>query len=189
MLLQLKVKGLSDHDVLRIFKLSIVLLLVIPAGTSGAVDWIGQWKWEEQRDRITDRIVYLAHAKTLRTWIGGSSDINSASVLVYCSGRAAGIIFLWSRSAAGTKNLEVAFRFQGQPGHVTKARYVTRTKQETTDAADVRVFLDGLSKSNRLYVRTTSDLYGMSEADFRLGGSSEIVRLVRDACPALATTG
>jgi hypothetical protein len=186
MLLQLKVTALSGQDVLRILKLSIVLLLAIPAGTSIAADWIGQWKWEQQRDRITDRIVYLAHVKTLRTWVGASSDINSASVLVYCSGRAAGIIFLWSRSAAGTKNLEVAFRFQGQPGHITKARYVTRTKQETTDPKDVRIFLDGLSKSDRLYVRAMSDLYGMSEAEFRLGGSSEIVRRIRAACPVLA---
>ncbi len=166
--------------------LSLALLTTLSCQWGAAAQWVGQWKWEEQRDKITDRPVYLGYVNTLRTSVGGSGDISAASVLVYCSGSEAAVGFLWSRSAAGSKNLSVAFRFHGQPGHVTKARYVKRTEQRTTDPEDVRRFLDGLSKSDRLYVRATSDLYGTSEASFRLGGGIEIVRRLRTACPTLA---
>jgi hypothetical protein len=178
----------------RVSKLCGMVLVVSLAWLADAgAQWVpgfttGRWIWEEQRDKITDQVIYVGYVNTLRTSIGGSSDINGASVLVYCSGNEAAVVFLWSRSAAGTKNLSVAFRFEGQPGHVTKARYVKRTKQETTDLGDVRLFLDGLAKSDRLYVRATSDLYGTSEAGFRYRGGAEIVNRLRAACPILAAT-
>jgi hypothetical protein len=145
-----------------------------------------RWVWKEERDKITDQTIYLGHVTALQTTISASKYINGAAVVVFCGDNEAAVVFLWGRSAAGTKSLNVAFRFDGQPGHVTKSRYVTRNKQETTDLGDVRRFLDGLSKSNGLYVRATSDLYGTSEASFRFRGGAEIVHRLRTACPILA---
>jgi hypothetical protein len=69
--------------------------------TDAMAQWIpafttGRWIWEEQRDKITDQTIHLGYINTLRTSIGGSSDINGASALVYCSGGDAGLVFLWS---------------------------------------------------------------------------------------------
>jgi hypothetical protein len=145
--------------------------------------------WEEQRDKITDVPIYVGYVHTLQTSIAGSSELDVATVLVYCVGPEPAIEFRRGHPAAGSKNLNVAFRFEGQPGHNTKARYLNRTEQRTTDVSDVRLFLDGLAKSSRLYVRVTSDLYGISSASFKLRGGTEIVERLRKACPVLAVGG
>jgi hypothetical protein len=169
----------------------VALLIGLAWPVSGGAQWIpgyptGRWMWEEQRDRITDIPIRVGYVHTFQASIAGNSEPDVATVLVYCVGPDPALEFRWGRSAAGSKNLNVAFRFEGQPGHVTKARYLNRTEQRTTDVADVRIFLDGLAKSSRLYVRATSDLYGISAASFRLRGGTEIVERLRRTCPILA---
>ena len=167
------------------------LLIGVAWPVSGCAQWIpgdptGRWMWEEQRDKITDIPIRVGYVHTFQASIAGNSEPDVATVLVYCVGPDPALEFRWGRSAAGSKNLNVAFRFEGQPGHVTKARVINRTGQRTTDVADVRIFLDGLAKSSRLYIRATSDLYGISAASLKLRGGTEIVERLPTTCPILA---
>jgi hypothetical protein len=101
---------------------------------------------------------------------------------LYCIGGRSALLVLWSSNAAGSKNLVLDFRFAGQPGHVTHARYRNRMIQQTTDPEDIRAFLDGAAKSNNLYVRVSSDLYGTSDANFSLRGGKEMVARFEKVC-------
>jgi hypothetical protein len=155
-----------------------------------ASQWIlgfppGRWEFEVKRDKITDLPFYLAKAHTKRAVIAGRRGDYLVGIGLSCFKGKGAFGVRWSASAAGSKNLVLEFRFDGQPGYRTEARYVNRSEQETTSVDDVRQFLHGANRSEGLYVRVTSDLYGVSEAYFVVRGGRDIVNKFRAACPAM----
>lgn len=144
-----------------------------------------RWDFEVRRDKITDLPFHIAQVATRRTLVAGQRV--EARVGIWCFQGKGTIRVRWGGAAAGSKNLVLEFRFDGEPGHRTKARYVKRSEQETTNVEDLRQFFKGMERSDGFYLRVISDLYGVSEAYFTTRGGREVVAKFRAACPAMVS--
>lgn len=143
-----------------------------------------RWRWVESVDPITDaRVVqtYVATVDIAGTILGSAE----ARVMLTCTNRKASITIDWSFKAAGTANLTVDYRFDGQPGRSLRARYVNRTRQQSVDQGDVRQFLADARNASRLMVRVDSDLYGPVSATFAAKAGADMVSRFVAACPAV----
>jgi len=142
-----------------------------------------RWRWVESIDPISDapvRQAYVATVDIADTVLG----TEEARVLLTCAGANASITVDWSFKAAGSANLVLEYRFDGQPGRRLNARYVNRFRQQSTDAGDVRRFLADASMSKRLVVRIDSDLSGPSSATFAAGAGPDMAARFVAACPS-----
>jgi hypothetical protein len=169
--------------------LAIIALLSV-APTALSANFLNlpivRWKWTEEVDKITGAVHSFTYITTTRVDIAGSFLGHEALVALSCFRGKAGLIFEWSARAAAQKNLLVQYRFAGQPGHATEARYVNRTKQASLSLSDVRQFLAESQVSDSLYVRVYSDSYGTAEANFKAYGGKEMAAKFIAACPDAA---
>lgn len=143
-----------------------------------------RWDWRESVDPITDEVVRVGTILTTRVNISGEEYGHQARVRVVCVSGKSAIIVDWSSRVAAKKNLALEYRFAGQPGRRTNIRYINRTKQSTTDTADIRQFLADARVSNSLYVRVSSDTYGVSEATFTTRAGEDLFDHFVAVCPS-----
>lgn len=171
---------------------------IFAAGLAALGGWLGadvvladpldvfrtRWRWAESVDAISDAPVkqaYVATADIADTVLG----TEEARVLLTCVGGNASITVYWSFKAAGSANLVLEYRFDGQPGRRLNARYVNRYRQQSSDAEDVRRFLADARMSKRLVVRVDSDLSGPSSATFAAGAGPDMAARFVAACPSV----
>lgn len=159
--------------------------LLLP--TASTAEWIDAalspgWHWSEARDPITDAVIRRAYV--LSTAVNGPAfGSDQARVLLTCVAGRSTITVEWTIKAAGKVNLVLAYRFEGRPGRKLNARYVNRGSQQSAAIADVRQFLKDAAISHGLYVRVTSDAFGVSEATFKAGAGADMVARFAAACP------
>jgi hypothetical protein len=142
-----------------------------------------RWRWAESVDPISDAPVRQAYVATVDI-AGRLLGTDESRVLLTCVDGKASITIDWSFRVAGSANLVVEYRFDGRPGRSLKARYVNRTRQQSADIGDVRLFLSDARQATRLFVRVDSDLYGPSSATFAAAAGPDMVRRFVAACPA-----
>jgi hypothetical protein len=115
-----------------------------------------------------------------------AAGLEEVRLALTCRGGKPVVDIEWSFKAAGNANLTLEYRFAGRPGRSLKARYVNRTRQQTTDLAGIRQFLADARASDGLRLRVTSDLYGVREAAFKAAAGPDIYRRFTAACPVAA---
>ena len=132
-----------------------------------------RWQWSEGIDRITDQKVSRAILRTVEI-VDMQLGLGEARLALACTGGVAVMNIDWSFKAAGRTNLTLEYRFAGHPGRSLKVRYVNRSREEVTDLGGIRRFLADARLSDRLRLRVTSDLAGVTEATFRAAAGADI---------------
>ncbi len=144
-----------------------------------------RWQWMDGVDRITGQRVSRAILRTVEI-ADVPLGLEEARLALTCTGGTPVMDIDWSFKAAGRAHLTLAYRFAGRPGRSLTARYVNRTSQRVSDVAGIRRFLADARLSNRLRLRVTSDLSGVTEATFRAAAGADIYRRFTAACPVAA---
>ena len=144
-----------------------------------------RWQWSEGVDRIADRRVSRAILRTVEI-ADRQLGLEEARLALTCTGGTPVIDIDWSFKAAGRAHLRLEYRFAGQPGRSLDVLYVNRTSQRVSDLSGIRRFLADARLSDRLRLRVTSDLSGVSEATFRAAAGADIYRRFTAACPVAA---
>ena len=144
-----------------------------------------RWQWSEGIDRITDQKVSRAILRTVEI-VDMQLGLGEARLALACTGGVVVMNIDWSFKAAGRTNLSLEYRFAGHRGRSLKARYVNRSREEVTDLGGIRRFLADARLSDRLRLRVTSDLAGVTEATFRAAAGADIVRRFTAASPVAA---
>lgn len=161
--------------------LAIFFVPVLPA--SALLNGPFAWRWSETRDPINDRVIHTASVATLGFKLNGATRIALVTVILACANGEPVLVFDWEEKVAGSRGLIVEYRFDGRPGRRTKANYVRRSRQSTSDLADIRQFLADASVSDGLYVRVQSPAFGSAEARFHARGGGALAARFAQYCP------
>ena len=143
-----------------------------------------RWHGVSTSDAITDGAILGMYVVTSE--INGRYSSDLSRLMLICESGKARLRLEWTFKAAGSANLSVEYRFEGQPGRAIKARYVNRSEEEATSESDIRQFLtDAGTGSRSLMARVSSDIGGVSTAKFRTRGGPDMVKKFTIACPGV----
>ncbi len=168
------------------FTLLVTALPIAAHASEVRLNQSGSWQYSESRDAISNAIVRSAQVGTISIRRNERPEITAATVIVGCAEARPFMVFDWDVKVAAKAGLVVQYRFEGISGRKVKAKYVRRTRQTATNAADVRQFLSDAANSDRLYLRVLSDQYGAVEAWFSTRGGAELAAVFGGFCPSVA---
>jgi hypothetical protein len=167
------------------------LLLVIlsgPAWSGNSIWWDAmfndRWQGDLATDPMTDeKVLYMSVTSTN---INRRTGFDLARVYLTCRSGKPRMVIEWGFKAAGSANLVAQYRFAGKPGRTLKVRYVNRTLQESTVAADIHQFIADAIGSDSLSVQVSSDLLGINTAEFKTKLGESMAAHFGESCPAVA---
>lgn len=165
-----------------------LMLLSGPAWPGNSIWWDAmfndRWQGDLATDPMTDeKVLFMSVASTN---INRRSGVDLARVYLECRSGKARMVIEWGFKAAGSANLIAQYRFAGKPGRTLKVRYVNRTLQETTSAADIHQFIADAIGSDSLSVQVSSDLLGTNTAEFKTKLGASMASHFGEACSAVA---
>ena len=144
----------------------------------------GNWRIENSIDRITAAPVSSA-------LVGTRSVANSlipfpqpALLQLICFKGAPIVRFSFQFKVGSTRNAELGYAFDKNPGREPKVRFVEGWRNVVIeDGGEVARFVQDLSAASDLYIRIRSLNAGRTSAEFAVAGAAEAIRQAYAQCP------
>jgi hypothetical protein len=145
----------------------------------------GNWKIENQVDRITGAPLASAYLMTRNSSNSGVPLAHPAMLQVLCFKDQPAIRISFEFKVGSEKNAVFGYRFDEKPGHESDARFVQDYKTVVIeDKAEVDRFIGEMATSSALYVRIRSLNVGRSSAEFQLDGAPAAIGAALAGCHA-----
>jgi hypothetical protein len=98
-------------------------------------------------------------------------------------------VFIFQFKVGSTRNSEFGYRFDDNPGHRSRARFVDDfTRVIIGDNAEVAQFVSEMMTSKTLYVPIRSLNAGRTSAEFHLDGAPVAISAALAGCPVTPPT-
>jgi hypothetical protein len=144
----------------------------------------GNWRIEQQSDRVTGQQVASAFISAGRTTSSRVVFPQPALLQLTCFRGGPLAKFVFFTPLGADRNSTFSYRFDETPGHETEARFLqdhrTVVIEEPQSAA---LFLAGLANADTLYVRARSLNAASAGAEFKVTGAAEAAKQALAGCP------
>jgi hypothetical protein len=172
----------------RVLVLIAALLLCAclrdPYVYTSAVAPAGSWQIEKQIDRVTGAPINSAYVTTRNSSNADTVISQPAGLQLSCFLGKPIVRFSFDFSVGTDQNSFLGYRFDDKPGHEIGARFVRNSPTVVIeDPAEVAQFVNELSTSSSLYVRTRSLTVGRSSAEFKVDGAPAAIQAALAGCP------
>jgi hypothetical protein len=147
---------------------------------------VGEWRIENQADRITGKPSLVAFVETKDSWNGGQNVYPQAATLTLaCVNNYPLVRIAFQFKVGTTKQTQIGYRFDRRPGHETDARVLPdHTIVVLEEPQEVATFVSELATAKSLYVRIQALNWDRTSAEFKqLDGASEAIAATIAKCP------
>jgi len=155
-----------------------------PYVAGGVTARAGQWRIEQQTDRITGRPVSSAFLSARATTSATQLIARNAVLQLLCFRGAPVVRIEFHERIGSNRNSMLGYRFDDRPGKEAEARFLQNyTTVVIEDPAEVAAFARDLATAQTLYVRVRSLNAPRNSAEFAVAGGDEAVRAAYAGCP------
>jgi hypothetical protein len=151
------------------------------APTYGRID---EWRTEQHLDRTTGAPVSNSVILTRKVSTGSMLIAPPARMQLICFKEQPAVVFAFNFKIGSTRNAEVAYRFDNNPGHQPRGRIVERYQALILqDPNDVAQFVKELAGSETLYLRIRPITSPRTSAEFLVAGAGPMIEAAYRTCP------
>ncbi len=179
---------------MRIVAFVIVILgLAAPLGACAARDPFvtsantitsGNWKIEQQTDKITGAPIGSAQLTTAVSSNSADTKVRSAMLQLTCFDKTPVVRISFAFKIGSDKNTIVGYRFDEKPGHdnIDSRILSDHTIVLIEDGAEVKRFLADMPDASKLVIRIRSLNAGRTTAEFKLDGAPAAIEAAYKDC-------
>ncbi|MBX9711006.1 MAG: hypothetical protein K2X60_08225 [Xanthobacteraceae bacterium] len=156
-----------------------------PFVTSANAITAGNWKIEQQTDKITGNPIGSAQLTTDVSSNSADSKVRSAMLQLTCFDKTPVVRISFAFKVGTDKNTIVGYRFDDKPGrdNIESRILSDHTIIVIEDGAEVTRFLADMPNATTLLVRIRSLNAGRTTAEFKLDGASAAIEAAYRGCP------
>lgn len=154
----------------------------------GRAESIGDWKIENQTDRVTNQPLSSAFVMAMAS-NSMTGNPKPAQLQLLCFDKQPVVRFAFEFKIGAELNSEFGYRFDDRPGHdnigvrILKGNNVAMIEER----AAVQRFVDELANSHMLFVRVRSLNMGRTAAEFKIDGAPKAIEAAFANCPIVPT--
>ncbi len=158
-----------------------------PFVTSSNAIVAGNWKIEQQTDKITGAPIGSAQLTTAISSNSADSKVRSAMLQLTCFDKTPVVRISFEFKIGSDRNTIVGYRFDDNPGHDNiEARILSdHTIVVIEDGAEVKRFLADMPDAGKLVIRIRSLNAGRTTAEFKLDGAPAAIEAAYKGCPVV----
>lgn len=155
-----------------------------PYVAGGPIARAGQWRIEQQTDRVTGLPVSSATLPARLTTSSTQLIARNALLQLMCFRDAPVVRIAFRERIGSNRNSMLGYRFDERPGREAQARFLQDyTTVVIEDPAEVAAFVRELASAQTLYVRVRSLNAPRNSAEFAVAGGGEAARAAYAGCP------
>ncbi len=161
-----------------------------PFVTSSNAIVSGNWKIEQQTDKITGTPIGSAQLTTAVSSNSADSKVRSAMLQLTCFDKTPVVRISFEFKIGSDKNTIVGYRFDDKPGrdNIESRILSDHTIVVIEDGAEVKRFLADMPDASKLVIRIRSLNAGRTTADFKLEGAPAAIEAAYKDCPPIIET-
>lgn len=158
-----------------------------PFVTSSNAIASGNWKIEQQIDKITGAPIGSAQLVTAVSSNSGDSKVRSAMLQLTCFDKTPMVRISFEFKIGSDKNTIVGYRFDDKPGrdNIESRILSDHTIVVIEDGAEVKRFLADMPDASKLVIRIRSLNAGRTTAEFKLDGAPAAIEAAYKNCPVV----
>lgn len=174
----------------------VALGLAVPLGgcaardpfvTSANTTVSGNWKIEQQIDKITGAPIGSAQLVTAVSSNSGDTKVRSAMLQLTCFDKTPVVRISFEFKIGSDRNTIVGYRFDDKPGrdNIESRILSDHTIVVIEDSAEVKRFLADMTEASKLVIRIRSLNAGRTTAEFKLDGAPAAIEAAYKNCPVV----
>ena len=158
-----------------------------PFVTSAGAITAGNWKIEQQTDKITGNPIGSAQLVTTVSSNSADSKVRSAMLQLTCFDKTPVVRISFEFKIGTDKNTIVGYRFDDKPGrdNIESRILSDHTIVVIEDGAEVKRFLADMPDASKLIIRIRSLNAGRTTAEFKLEGAPAAMEAAYKDCPVV----
>jgi hypothetical protein len=157
-----------------------------PYVTAAGETTSGNWKIARQLDKVTQTELPSASVRAMasNTYVANASG---SLLQITCFDKQPIVRFAFEFKIGSDKNTILGYRFDDKPGHDSVASRVLtgETAILVDNPVAVAEFVNGMTGSQKLYLRIRSLTLGRTTAEYPLEGSATAVQAAFAGCPVM----
>ncbi|RTL49003.1 MAG: hypothetical protein EKK40_16185 [Bradyrhizobiaceae bacterium] len=156
-----------------------------PFVTSANAIAAGNWKIEQQPDRITGAPVGSAQLATEVSSNSADTKVRPAMLQLTCFDKTPIVRISFAFKVGTDRNTIVGYRFDDKPGrdNIESRILSDHTIVVIEDGAEVKRFLADMADASKLVIRLRSLNAGRTTAEFKLDGAPAAIEAAYKDCP------
>lgn len=144
----------------------------------------GNWKIEQQTDRISGAPISSAYVSTKNASHSGQAFKQPAMMNLACFRGEPVVRIAFTFKVGANRNTSLAYRFDDKPGREIDARFLNDYSTVVIeDQGEVFQFIEDMKGSRSLYLLVRSLNAGRSSAEFEVDGASAAIDSAFASCP------
>ncbi len=158
-----------------------------PFVTSANAIASGNWKIEQQADKITGAPLGSAQLTTTVSSNSADTKVRSAMLQLTCFDKTPVVRISFEFKVGSDKNTIVGYRFDDKPGrdNIESRILSDHTIVVIEDGAEVKRFLADMPDASKLVIRIRSLNAGRTTAEFKLDGAPAAIEAAYKDCPVV----
>lgn len=158
-----------------------------PFVTSANAIASGNWKIEQQTDKITGAPIGSAQLVTAVSSNSADSKVRSAMLQLTCFDKTPVVRISFEFKIGTDRNTIVGYRFDDRPGrdNIESRILSDHTIVVIEDGAEVKRFLADMPDASKLVIRIRSLNAGRTTAEFKLDGAPAAIEAAYKDCPVV----